>query len=55
MTSLAVSYNLDLGPDLPADIVCIARRQGEDPDKVCAYVQELKDMIYGKGHFTGPT
>lgn len=47
MTSLAVSYNLDLGPDLPVDVISIARRHGEDPDKVCAYVEELKDMIYG--------
>lgn len=52
MTTVAVSYKLDLGPELPADFICIARRQGEDPDKICALLQELKDMIYGKVFMT---
>lgn len=42
-----ISHNLDLGPELPDEIIDIARKQGEDPDRVCADIQELRDMIYG--------
>lgn len=48
MTSVPVSYNLNLGPSLPDNVIDIAKRQGEDPDLTCSYLQELKDMIYGK-------
>lgn len=47
MQSVSVSYNLNLSPELPVDVLPIARRQGEDPDKICSYLQELKDLIYG--------
>lgn len=43
-----VSYNIDLGPELPNDVQDIAREQGEDPDRVCALIQELREMLYGK-------
>lgn len=43
-----VSHNLEL--ELPKDVLEIAKRQGEDANLVCALVQELRDMIYGK-HF----
>lgn len=36
-----------MGPELPDEIIDIARKQGEDPDRVCADIQELRDMIYG--------
>lgn len=43
-----VSHTIDLGPDLPNEIMDIARKQGEDPERVCADIQELRDMIFGK-------
>lgn len=43
-----VSHNLDLGPDLPNEVMDIARKQGENPERVCADIQELRDMIFGK-------
>lgn len=42
-----VSYNIDLSPDLPNEVMDVARKQGEDPDRVCADIQELRDMIFG--------
>lgn len=39
---------MDLSPELPNEVMDIARKQGEDPDRVCAHLQELRDMIYGK-------
>jgi hypothetical protein len=45
MPEVEISHNLEL--DFPKDIEEIARRQGEDPDKTCEYIQELRDMIYG--------
>lgn len=47
MPSVSVSFNLDLGPELPDDVIDIARKQGEDPDRVCGDIQELRNMIYG--------
>lgn len=43
-----ISYSLNLDPELPEDVQIIARRQGEDPDRICADLQEFRDMIYGK-------
>lgn len=43
-----VSHNIDLGPELPNEVLDIARENGEDPERVCEYIQELRDMIYGK-------
>lgn len=43
-----VSHTIDLGPDLPNEVMDIAREQGENPDRVCADIQELRDMIFGK-------
>lgn len=42
-----VSHNIDLGPELPNDVLEIAREHGEDPERVCEYLQELREMIYG--------
>lgn len=42
-----ISHNLDLDPELPNEIMDIARKQGENPERVCADIQELRDMIYG--------
>lgn len=47
-STVQVSHNLDLGPELPEDIIDIARKQGEDSDRVCSDIQELRNMIYGK-------
>lgn len=43
-----VSHNIDLGPELPNEVLDIAREQGEDPELVSEYIQEFRDMIYGK-------
>lgn len=42
-----VSYNIELGPDLSNDVMNIARKQGEDPDRIVNDIQELRDMIFG--------
>lgn len=42
-----VSHTIDLGPELPNEVIDIARKQGEDPDRVTADIQELRDMIFG--------
>jgi len=51
-STVKISHTLDLEPELPNEIVDIAREQGEDPDKVCSYINELREMIYEKGHCT---
>lgn len=43
-----VSFDIDLGPDLSNEIMDVARKQGEDPDRIRANIQELRDMILGK-------
>lgn len=47
-SQVKISHSLDLGPELPNDVMDVARKQGENPDRVCADIQELRDMIYGK-------
>lgn len=42
-----VSHTLEL--DFPSDIEDIAREQGEDPNRTCELMQQLKDMIYERG------
>ena len=42
-----VSHTLEL--DFPTDIEEIALEHGEDPNKTCELMQELKDMIYERG------
>lgn len=44
-----VSHNIELGPDLPNEVMDVARKQGENPERVCADIQELRDMIFGTG------
>lgn len=51
LSTVKISHNLDLGPDLSNEVMDIARNQGENPDTVCANIQELRDMIYGKQFF----
>ena len=48
MPTVQISHTLDIETQLPKDVLEIARRQGEDSDKVCGYLQDFKDMIYGK-------
>lgn len=43
-----ISHNIELSPELPNEVRDIAREHGEDPERVCEYVQELRDLIYGK-------
>lgn len=43
-----VSHTIELGPQLSNEVMDIARKQGEDPDRVCSDIQELRDMIFGK-------
>ncbi|KAJ6649904.1 Clavesin-1 [Pseudolycoriella hygida] len=45
-----VSHSIDLGP-LPDEFVPIARRQGEDPDLTCNYLEELRNVIFERGDF----
>lgn len=47
MPTVEISHNLDLGPALPEEYIDVARRQGEDPEKICADLQDFRDMIYG--------
>lgn len=42
-----ISHSIDLGP-LPDELIPIARRQGEDPNLVCSYLDELRNIIFGK-------
>lgn len=46
--AVKISHNLDLDPELPNEIMDVARKQGEVPERVCSDIQELRDMIYGK-------
>lgn len=46
MPEVEVSHNLEL--EFPREIEEAARRQGEDPDKTCELIQELRDMVYGR-------
>uniref|UniRef100_U5EUI3 Putative transporter n=1 Tax=Corethrella appendiculata TaxID=1370023 RepID=U5EUI3_9DIPT len=48
-TDIEISHALDLSKDLPPEVEEEARKQGEDPDRVCLMVQELRDMIYERG------
>lgn len=41
-----ISHSLNLGP-LPEELVPVARRQGEDPNMVCNYLEELRNIIFG--------
>lgn len=50
--TVQVSHNLDLGPELPEDITDIARKQGEDPNRICSDIQELRNMIYGEEDYS---
>lgn len=43
-----VSFNIELGPELSNEVMDVARKQGEDPERLSADIQELRDMIYGK-------
>lgn len=45
---IKIAHSLDLEPELPNEVLDIAREQGEDPDKVCLYINELREMIYGE-------
>ncbi|XP_037024683.1 clavesin-1-like isoform X2 [Bradysia coprophila] len=47
---IKISHSLDLGP-LPDELIPIARRQGEDPDMTCNYLEELRNLIYERGDF----
>jgi hypothetical protein len=42
-----VEHTLEL--DFPTDLEETAQKHGEDPDRVCELMQQLKDMIYERG------
>lgn len=42
-----VKHMLEMDRELPPKILEVACKQGEDPEKTCQKVQELRDMIYG--------
>ncbi|XP_055634071.1 clavesin-1-like isoform X2 [Toxorhynchites rutilus septentrionalis] len=44
-----ISHSLDLDKQLPPEIHEQALKQGEDPEKICLMIQELRDMIYERG------
>ncbi len=35
-----ISHSIDLGP-LPDELIPIARRQGEDPNMICNYLEDI--------------
>lgn len=43
-----VSHKLDLELDLPDKYKDVALKQGEDPNKVPAHLDELRKIIFGK-------
>lgn len=45
-----ISHTIDLGP-LSDELIPIARRQGEDPNMTCNYLEELRNLIFGEIHF----
>lgn len=45
---ICISHVIELGPELPNDIMEIACRQGEDPETSLSIIQEFRDLIYGK-------
>lgn len=47
-STVYISHVIELGPELPNDVMEIARKQGEDPDKRLAVIQDFRDLIYGK-------
>lgn len=42
-----VSFNIELGPDLSNEVMDVARKQGEDPERVKFDIEELRNMIFG--------
>lgn len=48
MPAVEISHCLDLGPELPDDVKAIALEQGEDPEKVPLYLDELRAQIFGE-------
>lgn len=42
-----VSFNIELGPDLSNEVMDVARKQGEDPERINSDIQELRNMIFG--------
>lgn len=47
-SEVLISHNIELSQQLPNDVMDIARKQGEDPDKISALIDEFKQTIYGK-------
>ena len=43
-----VKHMLEMDKDLPPKIAEVAAKQGEDPEKTCLKIQQLRDMIYGE-------
>lgn len=39
---------LEMDKELPPKIAEVAAKQGEDPEKTCLKIQQLRDMIYGE-------
>lgn len=53
MPAVQVSHNLDIDPPkLPDDVLEVAIKQGEDPDKVISYLDEFRQLIFEKGECT---
>lgn len=48
MKAVEISHRIELGPELPEEVKKIAFEQGEDPDKVPGYLDEFRNLIYGK-------
>nr|XP_019554552.2 alpha-tocopherol transfer protein-like isoform X1 [Aedes albopictus] len=44
-----VKHMLEMDKDLPPKIAEVAAKQGEDPEKTCLKIQQLRDMIYELG------
>lgn len=43
-----ISHQIELSQDLPNDVMAIAKKQGEDPDRKAELIDEFKQLIYGE-------
>lgn len=50
-----VSFNIDLGPDLTNEVMDVARKQGEDPERISSDIEELRNMIFGNLNWVNTT
>lgn len=47
-----ILHELNLNPELPADVKKVAIEQGENDDVKCELIEQLRNLIFEKGEFT---